>query len=90
MDVAEMIFIIFLAVVMWVGCGLVAYHSFLADMYAVIRDTAGEAGLANEHFERWRQTRRLPFIYVYFALTGPFSLIVVVIATRGFRTGFRT
>ena len=78
-----------LALVFWLGCGLAAYHSFLADQYAIIRDAAGSDDKARPHFERWKRSRSIGLVYVYFLFTGPASLLIVLIATRGFKTGFR-
>lgn len=84
------IFLLVLAAAVWISAGLIAFHSFLGDIFALLLDaTRGDGDIAQASFERWKATRNLPFVYAYFLLTGPFSLLVVLIATRGFRTGFR-
>ena len=79
----------FLTLAVWISCGLIAYHSFLGDMYSILRDAAGSDDGAREHFDHWKRSRNIRFVYAYFVLTGPFSLLILIIATHGFRTGFR-
>ena len=86
---AVAIYLGLLATIVWVGCGLVAYHSFLGDMYAIIFDAAGSDDRARVHFEHWKKTRKIALVYVYFLLTGPVSLLILLIATGGFKTGFK-
>lgn len=73
----------------WMMCGFVAYAAFTADMMDLIRSVAATEGEAEHHYIQWRVSRNLWFVLGYFLFTGAFSLIVIVVATRGFRTGFR-
>jgi hypothetical protein len=78
-----------MAAAVWMMSGFVAYTSFTADTYNLIRSAAGSESSAEEHYKRWLVTRNLRFVLIYFMLTGVPSLIVVMVATRGFKSGFR-
>lgn len=73
----------------WMMCGFVAYAAFTADIFDLISSVAETESEAARHYRKWRMSRNLWFVLGYFLFTGVFSLIVIIVATRGFRTGFR-